>query len=82
MEILGPCECEFCGFVKDDVNRKFPIEGEDNSRVTENMPAKPVKAAKPINCDDCSNCGSQLTTSEVSHGTLCVKCEPIKGTTP
>jgi hypothetical protein len=28
-----PCRCEFCTFVKDDVHRKFEIEGEDNSMV-------------------------------------------------
>ena len=35
MKILGTCTCEFCEFVKNDVNRKFAIEGEDNSHISD-----------------------------------------------
>jgi hypothetical protein len=35
---FGPCKCEFCEFVRDDVHRKFAIEGEDNSHIND----KPV----------------------------------------
>lgn len=42
---IPDCICEYCEFARNDVKvRKFAIEGQDNSHISDAEPAKPVES--------------------------------------